>query len=149
MTSTVGPVALLDVNVMVALAWPSHVHHVVAQEWFAEQQALGWATCPTTESGLVRVSSNMAVIPYAVSPVEALELLDEMTHLDGHEFWADDVRGVVGPELDGSLVVGHRQVTDAHLLALAVSRGGVLATLDRAVRGLAPPGRTDAVASLL
>lgn len=144
-----GGVALLDVNVLIALAWPSHVHHAVAHRWFSERRSLGWATCPTTESGFVRVSSSAAVIPHAVAPVEAMELLGQITHLRGHEFWADDVRGVVGPELDGSLVVGHRQVTDAHLLALALSRGGVLATLDRAVRGLAPRGRTGVVSSLL
>lgn len=97
----------------------------------------------------MRVSSDVARIPYAVSPVQAMELLDHMTQLDGHEFWADDVRGVVGHLRDGSLVVGHRQVTDAHLLAVALARSGVLATLDRAVRGLAPRGRTDVVASLL
>lgn len=142
-------VALLDVNVLVALAWPPHVHHGLARRWFSEQQPYGWATCPTTESGFVRVSSNRAVIPHAVSPVEAIELLDQITQLDEHEFWPDDVPGVVGPALDASLVVGHRQVTDAHLLALALSRGAALATLDRAVRRLTPRGRTDAVVSLL
>jgi predicted nucleic acid-binding protein len=79
----------------------------------------------------------------------SIQLLDQISRLDGHEFWTDDVRGVVGPHLDASLVVGHRQVTDAHLLALALSRGGVLATLDRAAQGLAPRGRTNAVMSLL
>ncbi|MDP8968930.1 MAG: PIN domain-containing protein [Actinomycetota bacterium] len=142
-------VALLDVNVLVALAWPSHVHHSAAHRWFSGQQPHGWATCPTTESGFVRVSSNRAVIPDAVSPCEAIELLDEIVQLDGHQFWPDDVRGVVGPALDASLVVGHHQVTDAHLLALALSRDAALATLDRALRRLAPRGRSDAVLSLL
>ncbi len=150
MRPTEGPgVALLDVNLLVALAWPSHVHHATAHGWFSHRRPLGWATCPTTEIGFVRVSCNATVIPYAASPVDAMALLDQITDLDGHQFWADDVRGVVGPELDGSLVVGHRQVTDAHLLAIALSRGGVLATLDRRVRALAPRARADAVVSLL
>ena len=142
-------VALLDVNLLIALAWPSHVHHAAAQDWFAQRQQAGWATSAVTECGFVRVSSNAAVIPYAVSPAAALGLLDRMVALDGHEFWADDVAGVVGRQLDGTLVVGHRQVTDAHLLALALSRGGVLATLDRTVRGLASRGNRDAVVTLL
>ncbi|MDQ3537239.1 MAG: type II toxin-antitoxin system VapC family toxin [Actinomycetota bacterium] len=144
-----GGVTLLDVNVLVALAWPSHVHHATAHAWFSQHQPLGWATCPTTENGFVRVSSNAAVIPHAVPPAAAIELLDQITRVDGHQFWADDVRGVVGAQLDRALVVGHRQVSDAHLLALALSRGGALATLDRAVRGLAPRGRASAVLSLL
>lgn len=148
-TSDEGGAALLDVNVLVALAWPSHVHHATAHAWFSQHQPLSWATCPATESGFVRVSSNAAVIPHAVVPVVAIELLDQITRLEGHEFWADDVRGVVGAQLDKGLVVGHRQVSDAHLLALALSRGGFLATLDRGVRGLAPRGRAGAVLSLV
>lgn len=52
--------ALLDVNLLVALAWPNHVHHQAALGWFQRNQAAGWATCPLTESGFVRVSSNSA-----------------------------------------------------------------------------------------
>lgn len=143
---TAGPgVALLDVNVLVALAWPTHVHHDRVHGWFARRRAVGWATCALTEVGFVRVSSNRGVIPYAVSPAEAIALLGELTALDGHEFWSDDVGGVVGPALEPSLVVGHQQVTDAHLLALAMSRAGSLATLDRALGSLAPAERRNAV----
>jgi uncharacterized protein len=138
-------VALLDVNVLVALVWPTHVHHELVQDWFAGQRVHGWATCSTTELGLVRVSSNRAVIPYAVSPTEAIALLAELTALDGHEFWTDDVPGVVGEALDPPTIVGHHQVTDAHLLALALSRDGTLATLDRAVFALAPGDDKSAV----
>lgn len=136
-------------NVLIALTWPSHVHHEVAHRWFAQQQPHGWATCPTTEIAFVRVSSNRGIIPYAVSPAQALALLDELTRLEGHEFWHDDVSGVVGGGLDPSLVVGHQQVTDAHLLALALSRDASLATLDRAVARLQPKGSTTAVMTLL
>jgi hypothetical protein len=142
-------VTLLDVNLLVALAWPSHVHHDVARRWFRRHHATGWATCPPTESGFVRVSSNRGIIPYAVSPADAIALLGEMTQFDGHEFWPDDVSGVVGQVLDASLIAGYRQVTDAHLLALALSRGGALATLDRALRAFAPDDRPDAVVSLV
>jgi toxin-antitoxin system PIN domain toxin len=56
-------VALLDVNALVALAWDSHVHHAAMRTWFAANSAGGWATCPMTESGFVRVSSNPKVLP--------------------------------------------------------------------------------------
>jgi len=45
-----------------------------------------------------------------------------------HEFWSDD-RPYDGSALRG--VIGHRQVTDGYLAALARVRGGRLATFDR------------------
>ena len=123
-------VALLDVNVLVALAWPNHVHHRAARTWFDGHHRGGWATTPITESGFVRVSSNRAVIPTTTTPTIAVEVLAAMTALDGHQFWADDLSGVTGGFGDIMLVRSHREVTDAHLLALAEARGGALATFD-------------------
>lgn len=122
--------ALLDVNVLVALAWPNHVHHAAAREWFNENHRNGWATTPVTESGFVRVSSNRAAIATAALPQVALELLTTMTALSGHEFWPDDVALVTGGFGNPALIVSHRDVTDSHLLALAERHGGVLVTFD-------------------
>lgn len=55
--------ALLDVNALVALAWDSHIHHARIREWFTANATLGWATCPLTEAGFVRVSTNPKVLP--------------------------------------------------------------------------------------
>ena len=121
---------LLDVNVLIALAWPNHVHHSAAHRWFGTHAQDGWATTPITESGFVRVSSNRAAIPAATSPVVALEALTAITGLDGHEFWADDVAVVPNGMGDATLIRTHRDVTDAHLLALAERYAGVLVTFD-------------------
>lgn len=127
---------LLDVNVLVALAWPNHMHHRQAQAWFAQKAATAFRTCPITQIGFVRISSNPAFSPAAVSPAQALALLDRVSLLPGHEFWPDDI-----PWRDASALCpplgGHRQVTDAYLVALATQRGGILATLDRAAAALA------------
>jgi toxin-antitoxin system PIN domain toxin len=128
---------LLDVNVLVALAWPTHVHHGPARRWFAENQASGWATTPVTEFGFVRVSSNPAAVGDALTPAEALTVLDQIRARPGHRSWADDVSPTDGRYVDPVRLVGHRQVTDAHLLALARRHNGRLATLDRGVAGLA------------
>jgi uncharacterized protein len=122
---------LLDTNVLIALAWPEHVFHRDAQSWFARKRAAGFRTCPITEMGFVRISSNTAFVKGAVSPGQALDLLRRITRLREHEFWPDDLplREAVGK----TELAGHRQVTDAYLLALAARHGGVLATLDRAV----------------
>lgn len=58
--------ALLDVNALVALAWDSHIHHARIREWFTANATLGWATCPLTEAGFVRVSTNPKVLPSAI-----------------------------------------------------------------------------------
>jgi len=126
------------VNVLVALAWPNHVHHARAVEWFAAARDAGWATCPTTESGFVRVSSNRRAIPDAKSPAEVIGLLAQTRRLGKHHFWVDDISLVDDESGLFSQLVGHSQVTDALLLALAIRRGGVLATFDR---GIAELGR--------
>ena len=86
--------------------------------------------------GFVRLSSNPAFSPVAVNPTQALALLDRVSLLPGHEFWPDDISwrdaSAICPPLGG-----HRQVTDAYLVALATQRGGILATLDRATAALA------------
>jgi hypothetical protein len=135
-------VALLDINVLVALAWPNHVHHHAAHAWFRARSARGWATCSIVELGFVRVSSNARAVPAAVSPQEAASLLRSITALPGHQFWADDIRFAEAPEVARSRVIGHQQVTDAHLVALAVRRGGCLATLDRGLRVLVAAGHS-------
>ena len=133
-------VALLDVNLLIALAWPNHVHHDTALGWFKRNQVGGWATCPVTQSGFVRVSSNARVMPEARSPAEALLLLRRITGLPGHRFWADDISLPVTQLIDPSKLQGYRQVTDAHLLALALRYRGRLATLDDGIPGLVPSG---------
>ena len=129
---------LLDVNVLVALAWPTHVHHAAAHAWFAEEGSAGWATCPLTQSGFVRVSSNGRVIRDARRPAEALELLRLMLAVPGHEFWEDDTSIATSPYVATNRIVSHGQVTDAHLLALALRRGGRIVTFDRGVASLLP-----------
>lgn len=127
---------LLDVNVLIALAWPNHVHHEIAHRWFAASARKAWATCPLTQLAFVRISSNPAIVAAAVSPREALRLMAEVTARPGHEFWPDAVELTGVAEFSSAALVGHRQVTDAYLLGLARSRGGRLATFDRGVADL-------------
>jgi uncharacterized protein len=124
-----GP-ALLDVNVLIALAWPNHVHHDRARKWFDRHADEGWATSPLTEAGFVRVSSNRVAIATATTPELALRLLGKLTALAGHRFWIDDVQMVTGNATSSTRVRTHRDVTDAHLLALAERHGGRLLTFD-------------------
>lgn len=126
---------LLDVNVLVALAWDSHVHHVAARRWFLAEAEHGWETCPVTESGFVRVSANPKVLPHPISVAAAREVLDRLRSFRGHGFVTDDV-AQVDPDLPE--IHGHRQVTDTHLVALARRNGTALVTFDVPLARLAP-----------
>ena len=123
-------IALLDVNVLIALAWPNHVHHSAARAWFEARREEGWATCPLTEAGFVRVSCNPSVVRHTVTPLEAIAVLQRLTRLGSHTFWPLDQSIVRLPESIGVRLQGYRQVTDAVLLAAAMQRNGQLATLD-------------------
>ena len=129
-------IALLDVNVLIALAWPNHVHHVAAREWFEAQRQDGWATCPLTEAGFVRVSCNPAVVRHTVTPLEAIAVLQRLSGLGSHTFWPQDQSIIHLPESIGIRLQGYRQVTDAVLLAAAIQRNGQLATLDTGMERL-------------
>ncbi len=122
--------ALLDVNALVALAWDSHVHHARMRAWFSEQSKRGWATCPLTESGFVRVSSNPKVLPIAIGVEAARAVLSSLRARETHRFLTDDVSITDG---DVPTLAGHRQVTDAHLLTLARRHGVRLVTFDAGV----------------
>ncbi len=127
---------LLDVNVLIALAWPNHVHHVAARAWFEERREDGWATCPLTEAGFVRVSCNPSIVQHSVTPLDAIGVLERLIQLGAHTFWPLDQSILRLPESIGSRLQGYRQVTDAVLLAAAMQRNGQLATLDAGIEGL-------------
>jgi uncharacterized protein len=122
--------ALLDVNALVALAWDSHVHHAPMRAWFMANSSAGWATCPITESGFVRVSSNPKVLPSAIRVDAAREVLSALRARHGHCFLTDDVSA---SDSDVPAIAGYRQVTDAHLLTLARRRGVRLVTFDASI----------------
>ena len=130
--------ALLDVNVLVALAWPNHVHHRNARSWFEQHGSSGWATCSITENGFVRVSSNPKIVDEARTPAEAVLLLQRLVQVGAHRFWDDDVSIARADEREIERIRGYRQVLDAHLIRLAVRHGGRLATFDRKIAALLP-----------
>lgn len=124
--------ALLDVNVLVALLDGAHIHHVVARKWLEDNIADGWASCPLTENGCVRVLSQPRY-PGALSVVGAVTRLRAATSTPHHRFLADSVSLLDNTVLDHRSLTGPRQLTDAYLLALAVKNACRLVTLDRSV----------------
>jgi toxin-antitoxin system PIN domain toxin len=121
----------LDVNVLLALSWRPHVHHGEAINWFRKNRAAGFATCPLTQLGFVRLSSNPKFTKDAVSPREAMELLDRITKSAHHTFWPDSLP--CRKAMEGKMISGYRQLTDFYLRGLAMANNGILATFDGSI----------------
>jgi toxin-antitoxin system PIN domain toxin len=122
---------LLDVNVLIALIDPLHIHHLQAQTWFLREGKDDWATCPLTENGTLRIVGDKRYANSPGSPVIVAEVLSRLRSVGRHSFWPDDI-SLLDPKL---FVFGQldsaRHLTDSYLLGLAVSKGGMLATFDR------------------
>jgi toxin-antitoxin system PIN domain toxin len=132
-------VALLDVNVLLAMTWPENFHSIPAMRWYAKHRSEGWATCPPTEAGFVRLSAQPGIVGANVGMRQAMDAMDAHCKDPYHVFWPLDQSLVdLLPEIRNRLV-GHQQLTDAILLDLAIRRGGRLVTLDRSVVRLLPP----------
>jgi toxin-antitoxin system PIN domain toxin len=124
--------ALLDVNVLIALLDADHSLHRRAHEWFGAQAHAGWASCPITQNGCVRVMSH-PVYPNAL-PVSAItERLADAAASELHQFWPDDVSALDRKLIDTTRVHGPRQLTDVYLLALAIRHGGRFVTFDQSI----------------
>ena len=124
---------LLDVNVLIALLDPEHASSARAHEWFAAHQG-GVATCPIVQNGVVRILSQPAYSKKAQYSVQSMvQLVRDFCAATDHQFWPDSVALIDEQVFDDSRLRGHRQITDAYLLALAVANEGKLVTFDSAI----------------
>jgi uncharacterized protein len=134
----VSGTCLLDVNVLLAMIWPRHEAHAKVQQWLSRSGREKWATCPFTETAFVRILSNPAFSRDALTPADALRLLEANLAHPAHQFWSDDLGFPQAISSYSPRIVGHQQVTDAYLLGLAIHKKGKLATLDRALATVLP-----------
>ena len=138
-------IAMPDVNVLIALAWPNHVHHDAARSWFTASSDAGWATCPLTEAGFVRVSCNPSAVKQEATPLDAIALLRTLRRRGSHAFWPHDRSITSLPDEILMRIQGYRQITDAMLIALAMQHRGQLATLDAGLKSLLPTDQQQPV----
>lgn len=133
---------LLDVNVLIALVDPSHIQHDQAHAWFARTGRKGFATCPLTENGLVRIVGHPKYPNTPGPPSVVLQSLSAIRALAGHRFWPDNLSIADTAFFAPELLSSHSRVTDSYLLALAHANGGRLATMDRKLATeVVPEGR--------
>ena len=121
---------LLDVNALMALAWPNHQHHRAVVARLDRRPAPEWATCALTQLGLVRLSSNPAVVGVRRTPAQALDLLGRLV-ADPRHCYLTPLPALPEVARQFQHLLGHQQVTDAYLLAVAAELDAVLLTLDR------------------
>lgn len=124
--------SLLDINVLIALLDADHSLHERARTWFGANARSGWASCPITQNGCVRVMTHPGY-PNALPVRPVIERLREATENAHHEFWPDDVSLLESRTADASRIHGPRQITDLYLLALAVRREGRFVTFDASI----------------
>src|ERR1022692_2548587 len=126
-------VSLPDVNMLVALHDAAHDHYEAAHRWFGHRSSQGWATCPLTVNGCVRILSNPNYRNLKASVDEVADRLRTLCSAPNHHFWKDELSLLDGDVFRHSHIAGPRQITDVYLLALAVSHGGRLVTFDRSI----------------
>ena len=117
--------------------------HEAAHRWW-KKSPKRWATCAITQLGFIRLSSNPAFTPDAVTPYEAAELLDRLVALEQHEYWERL------PHLEARQfrdIMGHKQVNDIYLLKLALFHHGKLASFDSGIRGISAPHSLELIPS--
>lgn len=124
--------ALLDVNVLIALLDSGHVHHAAATRWLDTHIEQGWASCPITQNGCLRIMS-LDAYPRAQSVAAVATRLREATSMYFHEFWPDEISALDPLRFEQDRWLTSRQITDAYLLGLAVQRNGVFVTLERGI----------------
>ena len=124
---------MFDVSFLVAFLDQGHVRHGEASRWLFANDAFGWATCPLTENGCLRILTN----PRYTAPQSAafvLDRLDATKRSGNHAFWPDDVSITDAALFDWDRLQGHQQITDIYLLALAIAHGGRLVTFDQRIQ---------------
>ncbi len=139
--------ALLDVNAMIALIDSDHVEHRVMEKWFLKNHRSGWATCPLSENGTVRVLSQAAYPSGQRTPAEVIQTLIALKSAfdESYEFWPDEVSLLDSKIFNEALIAGSRQVTDVYLLGLAMRHNASLVSFDRALAWHGVRGATAAM----
>lgn len=132
---------LLDINVLIARQDANHEHHKLVSRWLHENSNKGWATCPITENGFVRILGHPSYPGWPGTPVlSALALRELISSIPGHEFISDEI-SIADERIFKSLKeTKSRDVTDLYLLALAVQDNCRFATLNERINSKAING---------
>ncbi|MEM6884310.1 MAG: TA system VapC family ribonuclease toxin [Verrucomicrobiota bacterium] len=133
---------LLDVNVLIAWMDAGHPHHKLVRRWFAEHHQQGWATCPLTENGAIRIFGHTSYPGGPADTNDARFVLNTLKSMPGHQFWSDSLSLCDSDRI--RRLPGSKSITDIYLLALAVERESYFVTLDQRINANLVKGGTEA-----
>ena len=139
------PIALLDVNVLIALVDPQHVQHEPSHRWFQAHGRHGWATCPLTQNALLRILGNPRYPNSPGGPLVVMHLLQGLLGHPAHVFWSDALSWDAAGIFKAEALLHHGQITDTYLLGLAVHHQGRLVSFDRRLSSRAVRGGEEAL----
>ena len=125
--------ALLDINVIIALLYRGHLMHRAARQWMEQELEHGWATCPISQNGVVRIMAQPAY-PNHRPAAQVAERLSEACNHASHQFWPEDISLLQAGLIRWERLLGPRQITDCYLLALAVTHGGRFVSFDQRIQ---------------
>ena len=138
-------IALLDVNVLIALIDPRHVHHEPSHSWFQAHGCDGWATCPLTQNALLRILGNPRYPNSPGGPLVVMPLLQELLAHPAHVFWPDALSWDAAGIFEAEALLHHGQITDTYLLGMAVHHQGRLVSFDKRLSSKAVCGGSQAL----
>lgn len=134
--------ALLDVNVLIALHDRDHALHERAAQWFEAHVSSGWASCPLTQNGCLRIMSQPGYGQPQPLPT-LIAMLRHSVDTPFHAFWNDDISLLDQGRFQRAHMHSPRQLTDLYLLALAVKNGGRFVTFDLRIPASAVHGAAE------
>lgn len=123
---------LLDANILVTLFDNKNDNHAKVAQWFLQHIQSSnnvWLSGAITQMACLRILS-LPSYPADYSFKEVQEIFVEAIKHTKHEFIATNLDVVQSNIIDWRHLQGHRQLTDAYLLALAVHANAKLVTLD-------------------
>ena len=136
---------LLDVNAMLALLDPMHVHHEAAHRWYAQHAPMRLLTCSHTENGVIRVASQPQYPNSLGTSGRVREMLQHFTRQVLAEPCRQEISLLADEVLLRPELLTPSRVADLYLLALAAANGGRLASFDHRIPAAAVVGGPDSL----
>ncbi|MEI6278486.1 MAG: PIN domain-containing protein [Verrucomicrobiae bacterium] len=136
---------LLDVNALLALLDPMHVHHEAAHDWYGQRSQRWLLTCSHVENGVIRVASQPKYPNCLGTSGRVREAVQKFIRQVSAERCAREITLVDDKVLLRPELLTPSRVSDLYLLALSAANEARLATFDRRIPAAAVAGGSKAL----